>query len=155
MTSTRRPSGRMLLAAGAILGIFVAASAVLGYHASGNPKFCTSCHSMGQVGKLWQQSTHKQFACIECHLPDDVFVAQVAFKTRSGLNDLYHETLRSYPATMQISTKGRMVARGNCLRCHSSTIENTPMAHQGGDCLKCHRYLVHGRGAGEGGINVE
>jgi cytochrome c nitrite reductase small subunit len=155
MMSSRRPSRKTVLAAGAIIGVFIAASAVLGYHASGNPKFCMSCHSMEQVGKRWQQSHHKQFACIECHLPDDFFFAQAAFKTRAGLNDLYHETLRSYPAAIQISAEGRGVARGNCFRCHSSTIEKTPMARQGGDCLKCHRHLVHGRGAGEGGIKVE
>jgi cytochrome c nitrite reductase small subunit len=155
MMSSRHLSRETVLAAGAIIGVFIAASAVLGYHASGNPKFCMSCHSMEQVGKHWQQSHHKQFACIECHLPDDFFVAQAAFKTRAGLNDLYHETLRSYPAAIQISAEGRMVARGNCVRCHSSTIENTPMAGLGGDCLKCHRHLVHGRGPGEGGIKVE
>lgn len=155
MIPNRRPSERILLVAAVILGIFIAASAVLGYHASGNPKFCMSCHSMKEVGKQWQQSTHKQFACVECHLPDDFLVAQVAFKTRSGLNDLYHETLRSYPASFRISENGSRVARGNCVRCHASTIENTPMARSGGDCVKCHRYLVHGRGAGEGGISVE
>lgn len=110
---------------------------------------------MEQIGKHWQQSHHKQFDCIECHLPDDFFVVQAAFKTRAGLNDLYHETLRSYPAAIQISAEGRRVALGNCFRCHSSTIEKTPMASMGGDCLKCHRHLVHGRGAGEGGIKVE
>lgn len=155
MTRSRRPAGKTTLAAGVIIGIIIAALAVIGYHSSGNPKFCTACHSMEQVGTYWQQSNHKQFACIDCHLPDTHLLAQVAYKTRAGLNDLYHETLRSYPAAIMISAEGKRIARGNCLRCHYSTIENTPMAGQGGDCLKCHRHLVHGRGPGKGGIRVE
>lgn len=137
------------------MGVLIAAFAAAGYHAAGSARFCISCHSMAHGGQEWQKSHHKQFACIECHLPDDHIIVQATYKARAGLNDLFHETVRSYPAAIKISTEGKIIARGNCVRCHYSTIENTPMANRGGDCLHCHRFLVHGRGLDKGGINVE
>ncbi len=144
-----------LLAFGAVLGILLATIIASGYRISGSPSFCSACHSMEHVAQHWQQSNHKQFACIECHMPDSNLIAQAAYKTRAGLNDLFHETFQTYPAAIQLSGEGRAIARGNCLRCHYSTIENTPMARQGGDCLKCHRNLVHGRGLEKGGMKIE
>ncbi len=80
-----------VLAAGVITGVFITAAGTAAYHASGNPAFCTACHSMKDVGDNWKQSLHKQYACIECHLPDDNLMVQVSYKTKAGLNDLYHE----------------------------------------------------------------
>jgi cytochrome c nitrite reductase small subunit len=144
-----------LLGVGAGVGALLALFIVLQYHASGNPAFCASCHSMENVHNQWKISNHKQFACVECHLPDENIFAKVAYKTRAGLNDLFHETLRDYPDKMSLSGRGQMIVRGNCLRCHHSTVENTPMGSQGGDCIKCHRFLVHGQGSSKGGIKVE
>lgn len=146
--------GLKFLAAGVVLGIILAVIAVSGYHAAGSPSFCISCHSMKDVGRHWQQSRHKQYACIECHLPDSSIAVQVSYKTRAGLNDVYHETLRSYPAKIRLSGEARGIAEGNCLRCHFSTVQKTFMA-AGGECLKCHQRLVHGPGQETGGIKVE
>jgi cytochrome c nitrite reductase small subunit len=147
--------GIAVLAAGAVIGVLVTVITAVSYHASGSPAFCTACHSMKDVGGHWQRSRHKQFACIECHLPDGNIMVQVSYKTKAGLHDLYHETLRIYPAAIRISAEARDIAEGNCLRCHFSTVENTFMAPQGGECLACHRRLVHGSGQETGGIRVE
>lgn len=157
MTSKGSPYklGLKILAAGSFLGILIALLTIGGYHASGSPGFCISCHSMKDVGFQWQHSQHKQFACIECHLPDSNIVVQAAYKGKAGLNDLYHETLRIYPASIRISSEAREIAEGNCLRCHSSTVENTFMTGQEGKCLKCHHGIVHGSGKETGGIIVE
>jgi cytochrome c nitrite reductase small subunit len=144
-----------VLVAGAFIGILFTLISIEGYHAAGNPVFCLSCHSMKEVGFNWKQSRHKQFACIECHLPDSNIAVQVTYKAKAGLHDLYHETLRAYPAAISISPEAREIAEGNCLRCHFSTVENTFMVGGGGDCLKCHRSLVHGTGKEAGGIKVE
>ncbi|MDI9571291.1 MAG: NapC/NirT family cytochrome c [Pseudomonadota bacterium] len=155
------PRSRFRLPAITVLGMGIIIGAVLtvltvgGYKASGNPRFCASCHSMEHVQNRWQQSNHKQFGCIECHLPDANIAAQASYKVQAGLNDLFHETLRDYPAAIRISAKGRDILRGNCLRCHQTTIENTAMVKGEADCLKCHRFLVHGRGMERGGMRVE
>ena len=148
-------SAQKLLGAGIAAGALLALFFVFQYHASGNPVFCASCHSMEGVHTHWKLSNHKQFACIECHLPNSNIIVKVAYKTKAGLNDLFHETLRDYPDKLSLSGQGKMIVRGNCLRCHYSTVGNTPMGRQGGDCLKCHRFLVHGQGASKGGIKVE
>jgi cytochrome c nitrite reductase small subunit len=142
---------KKLIAAGVIAGAVLMAAMVGGYHASGSPLVCGSCHAMDHVYGLWQASTHKQFACTECHLPDTNLAGKLVYKTKAGLNDLYHETLKIYPAAISISAEGRGIANGNCLRCHFSTVQNTPMGAGGGDCLKCHRFTVHQRGLEKGG----
>ena len=83
--------------------------------------------------------------------PIPTLSVRVAYKTKAGLNDLYHETLKIYPAAIAISAEGREIANGNCLRCHFSTVQNTPMGAGGADCLKCHRFSVHQRGLEKGG----
>jgi cytochrome c nitrite reductase small subunit len=138
-------------AAGMTLALFIA----IGYSASGNARFCASCHSMEHVNTRLLLSNHKQFACVECHLPDASLPRQATYKAQAGLNDLVRETLRIYPAAIHISEKGKEILRGNCVRCHYSTIENSRLAEGNGDCLKCHRFLVHGRGLDKGGIKVE
>ncbi len=140
---------------GIIIGVVFTAAAVLAYQKSGDARFCGSCHSMGMVHGAWQLSHHHQYTCTECHLPDTHLAGKVAYKTRAGLNDLIHETIRDYPAGFGISAESRRIVNENCLRCHASTVLNTPMASDGADCLTCHRYLVHGRGVDEGGISVE
>lgn len=79
-------SGIKILAAGVVLGIAIALFTIAGYHAAGSPVFCMACHSMKDTGKHWQQSLHKQFACIECHLPDSNIIVQVVYKTKAGLD---------------------------------------------------------------------
>ena len=138
-----------------IIGIVLVAISAAGYHAASTPGFCISCHSMGYVGSQWQQSHHKQFACTECHMPDANIAVQVGYKAKAGLRDLVNETMRTYTASANLSDEARKIVVGNCLRCHYSTIETTPMAQRGGNCIKCHRFLVHGRGPEKGGIQVE
>jgi hypothetical protein len=45
ISNRRRPSSKTVLAAGAIIGVCITASAVLGYHLSGSSKFCMTCHT--------------------------------------------------------------------------------------------------------------
>lgn len=142
---------RVFVYFGVVAGIIIALAMTGGYHASGNPLVCGSCHSMDHVYGLWQSSLHKQFACIECHLPDTNIAGKLVYKARAGLNDLYHETLRTYPAAISISAEGAAIANGNCVRCHFSTVQNTFMGSGGASCIKCHRFSVHKRGLEKGG----
>jgi cytochrome c nitrite reductase small subunit len=142
---------KKLLAAGIVVGVILVAIMVGGYHASGSPLVCGTCHSMDHVYSRWQISNHKQFACIECHLTDTNIAGKLVYKTKAGLNDLYHETLKIYPAAISLSAEGKEIANGNCLRCHFSTVQNTPMGVKGTNCLKCHRFIVHQRGLEKGG----
>ena len=99
----------------------------------------------GAAGR-WNLSMHKQFSCIECHLPAANAVERVAYKARAGMRDLFYEVSGNYPVFISLSGQGRAIVDGNCLRCHFSTVEPTAMISKGEQCVKCHRHLVHGKG---------
>jgi len=142
-------------AIGIVIGLVIAGISAGSYHLAGTPQFCASCHSMETVHGAWLQSEHKQFACIECHLPDSNLASQVTYKAAVGMRDLYYETLRPYPDAIKLTDGGRKIVSENCLRCHFSTVEKTNMASGGASCIQCHRKLVHGQGLAKGGIRVE
>ncbi len=142
------------------LGLIIAVAGMLaiggGYVYAESPQFCGSCHAMDQVFMTWKDSNHKQLACTECHLPNRNLAVKLVAKAQTGINDVYHEVLRDYPASIKLSTQGKAYLADNCLRCHQSTVENTGMAAGGQDCGKCHRGLVHERGSvSKGGIKFE
>ena len=87
---------KVLIFSGFIAGVIIVFAVVGGYHASGNPLVCGSCHSMDHVYGRWEASMHKQFACIECHLPDTNLAGKIGYKVKAGLNDLYHEIGRAH-----------------------------------------------------------
>lgn len=143
----------VLLSAGILTGLILACLTAGAYHFAGTTKFCASCHSMGNVHKEWLHSRHNAFACTECHMPVANAVTRLAYKARVGLRDVYHETLRDYPAFISLSAESREIADGNCLRCHRSTVENTLMVQQApANCTACHRQLVHGQKIPERGL---
>ena len=38
-----------------------------GIKITGHPKFCVSCHNMGDYYASWEHSSHKDVACVDCH----------------------------------------------------------------------------------------
>jgi cytochrome c nitrite reductase small subunit len=140
---------------GILIGVVLTIVVSVGYQLAGSSQFCSSCHSMMDVADQWRLSRHKQFACIECHMPDAGAVERVAYKAQAGLKDLLHETLRDYPAMIRLSNRGEGIINENCLRCHYSTVERTGMSKGGQSCAKCHRRLIHGKGLARGGLGNE
>ena len=127
-----------------------------GYAYSDSSEFCGAlCHSMDLSNTTWLESNHKQFKCTECHLPQDGMAKKLVAKGSTGISAVYHETLRDYPAYIEITAGGKAIAEENCLRCHQSTVEKTLMANGQGKCIKCHRGLVHSIDQSKGGIKVE
>lgn len=139
-------------AAGALLGVFIA-GAGLAY--ADKASFCGSCHSMQHVYATWAGSQHKQFTCGDCHLPQDSLAYKLYIKAENGMRHTYHETLRDYPDNIKITPEAKGIADQNCLRCHTTTVENTFMAAGGQTCIKCHRGLVHGKIVMKGGVPLE
>lgn len=141
---------------GLIIAIVGMAAVSGGYVYAESPKFCGSCHSMDTAFTTWQHSNHKQLACTDCHLPNNNLAVKLVAKAQTGITDVYHETLRDYPASIKVTAQGKAYVNGNCLRCHQSTVEATGMGDGGQDCTKCHRGLVHKRGSvSKGGVKYE
>ncbi|KNZ71080.1 NapC/NirT cytochrome c domain-containing protein [Thermincola ferriacetica] len=134
---------KIIITVGLIVGmmsfLFVVTDAAISY--SDNPEFCINCHSMDEAYMTYQHSTHKQFKCTDCHAPHS-YLAKVAFKTKSGLRDLYVTTLGEIPPVIKATDKSKEIIKENCIRCHLSTVENTEMG-EGRFCSDCHRQLPH------------
>ena len=148
------------LAGGFAIGVVISGAGAAMMSFSGSPAFCGTCHSMKEVTETFAQSTHSKLECVDCHLPHDSRVMYLFEKGRTGMNDVYHEVLRDYPAHIKLSARGRDMVNRNCLRCHANTMNKVhadlfkPM-DTGGDCLKCHSRIAHGARPIEGGIKVE
>lgn len=144
-----------------LLGIgFIAASlayliAGAGLAYADKPSFCGSCHSMEWVYNTWAGSNHKQFTCGDCHLPQEALVAKLYVKAENGIRHTYHEVLRDYPEAIKLRGDAVGIVNKNCLRCHASTVGNTPLSVGGQSCIKCHRGIVHGQNMPRGGVPFE
>ncbi len=134
-----------ILVAGLITGIVVCVLLAGFYNLTGNSRFCGGCHSMQAISVAWQASTHKQFACVECHLPDTHVIGRVAYKLAVGARDITDETLGTYARPITISYSGAGTVNQNCLRCHFSVMEKTALSGAESNCVNCHRFLVHGQ----------
>ncbi len=58
-----------------VLLIFVplgAAAFFVGLQTSSQPGFCGTCHFMKPYYESWKTSTHKDVACVECHIPPGI-----------------------------------------------------------------------------------
>lgn len=145
----------MLVLFGALAAVIGLAIAGGGIAYADKPSFCSSCHSMKHVAVTWQMSNHRQFSCGDCHLPQENIVEKMLVKGQTGMHDTYHEFLRDYPDTIKVSSKGRTIIEGNCLRCHAYTVANTFMSTGGQSCTKCHRGMIHGQNMTKEGVTVE
>jgi len=57
------------------LVIFIPGGAALtyvGFEVSSQPRFCGSCHIMNPYYESWKTSSHKDIACVECHIPPGI-----------------------------------------------------------------------------------
>jgi cytochrome c nitrite reductase small subunit len=117
------------------------------------PEACVTCHVMGSYYQSWSRSSHAVWAnCNDCHVPQDKFLRQWAFKATDGL---YHAAVFTFGAEPQVirPRKGTYeVLQENCLRCHSPLVtEFTKMSPdyatvENGEnkaCWDCHRDTPH------------
>jgi cytochrome c nitrite reductase small subunit len=140
-TAYVKKNGPLVL--GVFIGMVLMALLIEGYHASADPTACIACHSMNQAGGTWRMSNHKQFDCTECHMPASNGATRFLYKARAGLHDLWHETVRDYPASLVVSPEAKRIAQGNCVRCHRSTMERVAAFSGEPQCMRCHRRIVH------------
>lgn len=104
--------------------------------------FCGSCHVMYEAVRTHQGSIHAKVACNDCHIPHDNLVNKMVYKSRSGMRDMYQNTLGSIADVIEAEPKTRDVVHQNCIRCHAMTVLNTGMAAKA-YCTDCHRQVPH------------
>jgi len=132
------------------IGILVLYAANAFSYVSDNPRVCINCHIMVPQYDSWLHSAHAKAAtCNDCHVPQDNFFRQYAFKARDGMRHAAIFTLRREPQAIIMHQAGRDVVQQNCVRCHNTLLSQIP-AHsqeqlQQRRCWECHRSTPHGR----------
>lgn len=74
MSALRRRLRRFTLV-GYVAGLAVGVGVILAYgaiHVSSSPAFCGTCHVMEPYYDSWLTSSHKNIACVDCHIPPGV-----------------------------------------------------------------------------------
>ena len=122
---------------------------------SDKPETCMNCHVMSPQFATWQRSSHARVTvCNDCHVPHDNFLRKYAFKAQDGLRHATMFTLRLEPQVIHIKEAGVKVVQENCIRCHSSLVNDVSAHRVTGDnymngegrlCWQCHRETPHGR----------
>ena len=140
------PRSKELTLLASVAGVLAIAALVAGYkgmhYIEHDPKFCTSCHTMGSAYALWEQSGHKQIECHTCHTPD----------IGSNLHQLWYYATRRPDEVV----KHADVDHAICERCHTqggnaskwNHVQDTPghRVHVGKErveCIQCHSMSLH------------
>lgn len=124
------------------LVIIVYAGAGFSMRTTDTAPFCGSCHVMNEVVRTHQKSVHAKLTCNECHAPQDSLVSKMIFKTRSGMRDIYVNTLGTVPDVIQAEPATKTVVNQNCKHCHFMTVLNVDMESKE-HCTDCHRQVPH------------
>jgi nitrate/TMAO reductase-like tetraheme cytochrome c subunit len=120
-------------------------------------EFCSSCHIMQPYYKSWQESSHRNVACIKCHFPPGV-----AEEVRGKMLGLVQ--LAKYVTQSQGPRPAAEVSDASCLRvgCHETRLLSGKVnfhgipfdhTHHLGEerrgkklrCTSCHSQIVQGR----------
>src|SRR3990172_5846603 len=132
------------------LGMLTSGAAVY----TSRSQFCISCHIMEPYYVSWQESSHKDVACIKCHFPPGA-----AEKVRGKMLGLVQ--LLKYVTATAGPRPAAEIADASCLRCHDTRLlagrvdfHGVPFDHQPHlsdlrrgkrlRCTSCHSQIVQG-----------
>ena len=108
---------------------------------SESPAFCVGCHTMESEYEAWiHTGAHRRKNCVDCHLPNQNAALHYMWKSIDGTKDMFLQYSGSYPAQIKLSSHGKDVVQGNCIRCHATTVDLISHERQ---CWDCHRRLMH------------
>jgi len=124
-----------------------------------HPKFCISCHYMGEYYESWQHSSHQNVACVQCHYEPGV---EAEFKGKmAGLVQLVKYVSHAYDNKPHALISNRSCMRAGChadmgqdkqtvlfrgkvkFR-HSRHLSEHPRGKEL-NCVSCHGQVVEGQ----------
>jgi len=83
-----------------------------GIKITGHPKFCGSCHNMGDYYASWEHSSHKDVGCVECHAVPGV--AGTAAAKAQGMVQLVQYVAGSYGTKPHGEISSASCQQGGC-----------------------------------------
>jgi len=146
------------LGVAAVLGAFVMTTGVVTTGAAvytSRSQFCISCHIMEPYYVSWQESSHRDVACIKCHFPPGA-----AEKVRGKMLGLVQ--LLKYVTASAGPRLSAEISDASCLRCHDTRLlagrvdfHGIPFDHRPHltelrrgkklRCTSCHSQIVQGQ----------
>ena len=140
-------------------------------HETSSDAFCMTCHAddigQEQAGRVhFDNARGFRVTCADCHIPRE-FVPKLVHKTKSGVNDVYHQlflgtisTPEKFEAHRMTMAKSQWEAMNendshNCRYCHvesqwdlSVQSEKAQQLHagplaKGKTCIDCHKGIAH------------
>ncbi len=130
----------ILVLAGALAGVFVSFGPPRLYAKSAEPDFCASCHVMQSEYENWFYGAHRNFKCVECHLPNDSFPRHATWKGYEGMRDVFFFYTGQVPENIRLTESGAEIVMENCRRCHDQMVSRINEDRQ---CWTCHRRISH------------
>lgn len=124
-----------------VAGMLAMGGVALAVKGTDQAAFCGSCHSMSEAVLSHKKSIHANFACNECHTPNNI-VAKLPYKAAVGLHDIYATATNAVPDRIQTQGSMKDVIQANCRRCHVATTMTVDMAVKP-YCTDCHRAVPH------------
>lgn len=145
----------VILVGGSLLLILLAV--VGGISQTMSPEFCKLCHkTMTPEYVTWQNSSHSQIACVDCHMePGLINLVKEKIKATGHLKEYI---TGSYEENWPIKMKHELPSH-LCEQCHSVSNRNFTLSgdlkipherhgEKGVDCVQCHSGVAHGNIAG-------
>jgi cytochrome c nitrite reductase small subunit len=131
----------LLVAVGAVVGVYVSFGPPGLFAKSSTPEFCAQCHVMEAEYESWFHSGgHRRLQCVDCHLPNENLPMHATWKGIQGMRDAFVFYSGTVPETIHLSERGAAILQQNCLRCHAETVARI---NEDRNCWTCHRRLSH------------
>lgn len=121
----RKVGLRVLAALGVLVFLLLLSAGTAGWYTS-RPEFCNSCHIMKPYYKSWQESTHKDVPCTECH-----FAPGFGGKLRGKMLGLVQ--LAKYVTSSEGPRPASEIPDESCLRsgCHEKRLLSGKVTFRG------------------------
>ena len=147
----RRRLGKAVIILAVLAGVLGGAS-LAGAHYTERNSFCaTACHEMKPFASVWQVSSHKNVACVRCHIKPGT-VELIAAKA-SALREVWKHFTRKNDAPIYVT---QHIPDSTCTAagCHAPGTLKDPIrsrtasfSHKGhaqiSACIVCHSQVVH------------
>lgn len=136
---------KLLVLVSIFVGIIMSVVTVKTLAYTDSSDFCQSCHIMNSVHDSFEDSTHAELACNDCHLPHESMAGKLVYKAKVGMGHVYYNSLgqEDIPDVLHPTESTQEVIQANCIECHESTLSN--VSHDAKEnCVDCHQSVPHG-----------
>ncbi len=133
------------ISGGILIGILLLVGVEKGMAYMDSPEFCSSCHIMEPVTASFEESTHSNLDCNDCHMPEGNLISHAIFKAKVGSGHFYYNTFaeEKIPVNIEAKEETKEIIKENCISCHENTVND--VSHQSKeDCVECHVSVAHG-----------